>query len=687
MRVFVPPDDAVKIVWLEVENVSARPRRVTATYYAEWVLGSDRQATRPHIRSEAVREEACLLAGNSWSLDFADRVAFLASDARLHGFTTDRTEFLGQGHDLSHPAALFRLGLSGRVDPGVDPSAALQVHLDIPPAGSAQVCFFLGQANDRDGALDAVRALREPGAVERAWRARGEWWDARLDAVVVRTPDPSMDRLLNRWLMYQTLASRFLGRTAFYQSSGAFGFRDQLQDALALLHVAPSMTRAHLLEVAAHQFVEGDVLHWWHPPGGAGVRTRCSDDLLWLVYTTADYVEATGDVSILDEEVPFLVAEELRPGENTRFSRFASGESGTLLTHCRRALTRGFTRGPRGLPLIGDGDWNDGMNRVGLGGRGESVWLGWFVHACTTRFARLLERIGDPGEAERWRARLLPLVEALEEHAWDGAWYQRAYHDDGTPIGSSHTAPPHIDSIAQSWAALSGAALPDRALGALEAVDHLLVREEDRLVLLLSPPFGKTGPDPGYIAAYPAGVRENGGQYTHAAAWVGWAHAALGDGARAHRIFDLLNPLARTKTSSEVERYRVEPYVIAADVYGRAPFVGRGGWTWYTGAAAWTWRLGVEAILGLRREAGSLVVDPCIPATWDGFEAWIKQDDLTIHVVVDNASGRGRGVAEARLDGARLSEARVELRGSGQRRLEIVLGAPAHGFRQARASW
>lgn len=674
MTVFVGPEHPAKIVRLVIRNPGERARRLTATYYAEWVLGARRSETRAHIRSEVVNEESCLLAQCSWSMDFAERVAFLASDRPLHGFTTDRAEFLGRGGDLARPAALGRWGLSGRTDRAVDPCAGLQVHLDLAPGEEIETSFVLGQASDRAEALDVVRALRGPVAIEEAWQGCRAYWDGLLDAVRVRTPDASMNRLSNRWLLYQSLASRFFGRTGFHQSSGAYGFRDQLQDALAFLHVAPEMTRAHILESAAHQFVEGDVLHWWHPPGGAGVRTRCSDDLLWLVYVTAAYVDATGDDGVLGEAVPFLVGDELEPRDHARYGRFAVGAEGNLLEHCRRALTRGFTAGSRGLPLIGDGDWNDGMNRVGPEGRGESVWLGWFLYDCTTRFASLLDRAAEPEEAERWRARLAPLAAALEEHAWDGLWYRRAYCDDGTVIGSAHSPPPHIDSIAQSWAALSGAGDPARVEQALAAADRLLVLEEDRLVLLLAPPFRRAASDAGYIAAYPPGVRENGGQYTHAATWLGWAHAARGDGAAAHRVYSLLDPLAHARTPAEVERYRVEPYVIAADVYGHDPFVGRGGWTWYTGAAAWTWRLGVEAILGLRWEGGALVVDPCIPPSWEGFEAWVKRGGLTVHIVVDNPAEEGKGVAEVRLDGRRVPHARVEFEGSGERRLEVTLG-------------
>ena len=673
MTVFVPPDLPLKIVRLHVRNAAPRPRRLTATYYAEWVLGARRPETRPHIRSDLSSADCCMLAESSWSVDFAGRVAFLASDRPFHGCTADRVEMLGRGGSLARPAGLARWGLSGRLEPGVDPCAALQVHVELGPGESTELSFFLGQAEDRERALDLVRGMRRPGAVEEAWTACRAYWERMCEAVRVRTPDPGLDRLCNGWLPYQSLASRFFGRTAFYQSSGAYGFRDQLQDSLALLHSDPALTRDHLLESAAHQFEEGDVLHWWHPPSGVGVRTRCSDDLLWLVYVTHAYVEATGDLGVLEESRPFLVGEPLARGQDTRYGHFEQGEEASLLEHCRRALRRGFTSGPHGLPLIGDGDWNDGMNRVGAAGRGESVWLGWFSYDCVRRFAELLDRLGGHDEAERWRGRLPELAGALAEHGWDGGWYRRAYYDDGAPIGSVGGEPPHIDSIAQSWAVLSGAADPERAAEAIASAERLLVDEEHRLVLLLDPPFGLLGHDAGYIAAYPPGVRENGGQYTHAAIWLGFAHAARGDGEAAHRVFSLLNPLERTRTAAEVARYRVEPYVIAADVYGRPPFVGRGGWTWYTGSAAWMWRLGVEAILGLRRRDGALEVDPCLPPSWPGFEATVRAGELRVHVLVHN-DGAGKGVARATLDGRAQDRARVELTGAGERRLVVWLG-------------
>jgi cyclic beta-1,2-glucan synthetase len=449
--------------------------------------------------------------------------------------------------------------------------------------------------------------------------------------------------------------------------------------------VAPERTRAHILEAAAHQFEHGDVLHWWHPPSGRGVRTRCSDDLLWLVFVTAEYIAATGDLAILEVPVPFLAGEPLGPDEHDRYAQYEpSHASAPLLEHCRRALEQGATEGAHGLPLMGDGDWNDGMNRVGAEGHGESVWLGWFLCAVMERFAALVARTGDPAAAAKWRADANALRGKLADSAWDGAWYLRAFHDDGSLIGSAKNRECRIDSIAQSWAVLSRApdARPDaRARAAVSAADDQLVRDADRLVLLSWPPFDSTLHDPGYIRAYPPGVRENGGQYTHAATWLGWAHAALGDGERATRIFRLLNPILRSETAAASNRYRVEPYVLAADVYSCPPWVGRGGWTWYTGSAAWMWRLGVEAILGLRRSEGELRIEPCIPPAWKGFEAWVVLGKQRVHVVVENPDRVASGVAAMTLDGAVLDANRIRLDPSveGVHEVRVRLGSQAIG--------
>jgi cyclic beta-1,2-glucan synthetase len=665
LTVFVPPGASLKVVLLRVKNTLGRHRRLTATYYAEWVLGSRREAQRPYIVSEFDRDQACLLATCDWNAEFAGRVAFLASKSKAHGFTADRREFLGRRGDYARPEALDRWGLSGRTDPGADPCAALQVHLDLEPGEVLETHFVLGQSADREQALQLVARFREGAAVAAAWQSLREFWEDILGNIQVKTPEPAMDLLLNRWLLYQVLSSRVFGRTGFYQSSGAFGYRDQLQDVLALLHAAPWLARAHILDAAKRQFEAGDVLHWWHPPSGRGVRTRCSDDLAWLPYVTAEYLAATGDAGILDEPVTFLEGEPLRTDEHDRYAQYPpSATSASLFEHCRRAIEHALTEGAHGLPLMGDGDWNDGMNRVGAEGRGESVWLGWFLCAAMDRFATLSELRQGSAEAIKWRARAHSLREKIKSVAWDGGWYLRAFHDDGSLVGSATSRECCIDSIAQTWAVLSdgdekGESSDSKTLAAVRAADDQLVREKDRLVLLFWPPFDSALHDPGYIRAYPPGVRENGGQYTHAATWLGFAHAGLGDGERAERIFRLLNPVLRTRTSEESTRYRVEPYVLAGDIYSSEPWVGRGGWTWYTGAAAWLWRLGAQAILGLEQQGGQLFIDPVIPPTWDGFEAWVRVGKGTVHIVVENPDHVAGGVFSVTVDGVILHSNRV----------------------------
>jgi cyclic beta-1,2-glucan synthetase len=620
-----------------------------------------------------------LLARCGWNADFAECVAFVCADRVTHGFTFDRTEFLGRSGSYARPEALGRGGLSGASSFGVDPCAALQIHVDLPPGESLDVHFALGQGRSRAHAVELVGRFRQPVEVERAWRSLRGYWDRLLGAVQVKTPEPAMDLLINRWLLYQSLSARFLARTAFYQSSGAYGYRDQLQDVMAFVHAAPSIARTHILESASHQFEKGDVLHWWHPPEDRGVRTRCSDDMAWLPFVTAHYVEATGDASILNQQIPFLTAPELQAEEHDRYAKFdATAGTTSLFEHCRRALTHAKTEGRHGLPLMGDGDWNDGMNRVGALGRGESVWLGFFLCATMNSFAKLCEWQGEAKEAAQWRESAVSLGARIDEAAWDGAWYLRAFYDDGFPLGSALARTCRIDSIAQSWAILSGVADPARAVQAVRSADEILVREHERLILLLDPPFEGGQHDPGYIKAYPPGVRENGGQYTHAATWLGHAHAGIGDGFRAERIFRILNPILRGSSREEAERYRVEPYVLAGDIYGAAPFVGRGGWTWYTGAAGWMWRLGVEAILGLRCHEGGLRLDPCIPPHWPGFEATVRVGDREYHVMVDNSRGTGRGILSITMDGVALPSPLVTLApGASRREVRVVLGTAA----------
>ncbi len=662
LTLFASPEDPVKIIHLKVENTVDCPRRITATQYVEWVLGTTHATGMVYIIPEYDSAQGCLLATNPYNTEFGSRVAFLIASKALHGLTADRTEFFGRGGTPVFPVALHRLGLETRITPGEDPCAVLQIHLDLLPGASEEVYFVLGQGNDREHALALARKYHGPAYVNVAFEQTREFWDHLLGAVQVHTPEPATNLILNRWMLYQTLSCRIWGRTGFYQSSGAFGFRDQLQDVLALLPIDPAITRSQILNAARHQFAEGDVMHWWHPPSNRGVRTRFSDDLLWLPYVTALYIEATGDTGLLAETVPFLNAPILAEGEAEYYGEFPPTEhSYSMMEHCLRAIEKGATTGPHGMPLIGTGDWNDGLNRVGENGQGESVWLAWFICDVLERFAVICEQNGDRGTAQRYRARAKEYASAVEQSAWDGDWYRRAFYDGGTPLGSIQDAECKIDAIAQSWAVLSGAGDPQRRRRAMQSVLERLVRPQDRLALLFTPPFEKTMSDPGYIKGYPPGTRENGGQYTHAAAWTAWAFASMGDGKQAMALFNLLNPILQSDSQEKALVYRVEPYVVCADIYSQLPYVRRGGWTWYTGSAAWVYRLGLEAILGFRKVGNSLRIDPVIPPDWDGFEIRYQFGNSVYWIKVNNPEHVNQHVRQILLDGQPLNDGSIPL--------------------------
>jgi len=648
-------DDPIKISRLTLTNESGRPRRLSVTAYVEWVLGVSRHAAAPFVVTEIDGKTGAMFARNAMRREFGARVAFADLGGTQAAWTADRTEFLGRNGTPDHPAALApRRRLSGRVGAGLDPCSALQTTIELAAGSRAEVVFFLGEAANPEEARELIVRYRTRD-VAAALRAVGERWDEVLGTVQVKTPDRSMDILLNRWLLYQTLACRVWARSALYQAGGAYGFRDQLQDVMALVVAEPALARQHVLRAAARQFVEGDVQHWWHPPSGRGVRTRISDDLVWLPYVVAQYVEVAGDGAVLDEVVPFLEGPKLAVGQaESYFEPRASDERGTLFEHCARALDRSLTAGPHGLPLMGTGDWNDGMNEVGAEGKGESVWLGWFLHTVLSQWADLADARGEGKRAERWRSYVHALKEALEREAWDGHWYRRAYFDDGTPLGAAVNDACRIDSIAQSWSVISAAADPARRERAMAAVDEHLVRRADGVVLLFTPPFDDTSLEPGYIKGYVPGVRENGGQYTHAAIWSVIAFAALGDGDKAAELFAMLNPITHARTEAGVQRYKVEPYVVAADVYAEPPHVGRGGWTWYTGSAGWMYRAGLESILGFRLRGTRLVVDPCIPRAWPGFELVFRYGSARYDLVVENPRDASRGVSSVEVDGVSL---------------------------------
>jgi cyclic beta-1,2-glucan synthetase len=652
---YVPLADPIKISRLTLRNLSGRPRRLSVTAYAEWVLGTSQGDSGPFIVTEIDATTGAMLARNPWSVAYSGRVAFVDLGGRQTAWTADRTEFLGRNGGPMTPAALVgKARLSGTTGAGFDPCAALQSVVELDAGETIEIVSFLGQCGSADAARALIARYREAD-LDAVLKEVTDNWATLLGAVQVKTPDRAMDIMLNGWLLYQTLACRIWARSAFYQASGAYGFRDQLQDGMALTFAKPDETRRHLLRAAARQFVEGDVQHWWLPQTGQGVRTRISDDRVWLAFATATYVASSDDATVLDEIVPFLEGPILGPGEHDAFFYpMAADESASLFEHCARGLDQSLElTGTHGLPLIGTGDWNDGMNRVGESGKGESVWLGWLLVRTIDLFAPLAEG-RDANRARRWRAHAVSVRKAIEREAWDGEWYRRATFDDGTWLGSKNSEECRIDSIAQSWAVLSGARDPARAATAMASLDRHLVRRKDGLALLFSPPFDKMLLDPGYIMGYPPGLRENGGQYSHAAMWAILAFAKLGAGEKACELFALLNPINHARTPEEAERYKVEPYVVAADVYSVSPHDGRGGWTWYTGSAPWMYRAGIEGILGIRREGVFLVVEPCIPSAWPGFQATVKVGSSQYDIRVENSSHRNLGVSHATLDGSPL---------------------------------
>ena len=663
LRVYVDVEDPVKYSVLKVRNGSGRMRRLSATGYVEWVLGDLRAKSAPHVVTEIDAASGALFARNAYNSEFAGRVAFFDVDDLSRALSGDRTEFLGRNGTLANPDALSRSRLSGRLGAALDPCGAIQVPFELADGEERQIIFRLGAGRNVEQARGLAKRLRAAGSARTALDNVREYWSRTLGTVQVTTPDPIVNVLANGWLLYQTLSCRFWGRSGYYQSGGAFGFRDQLQDSMALAHAEPRLVREHLLRCAAQQFPEGDVLHWWHPPLGRGVRTRCSDDYLWLPLAACRYVEVTGDADVLEQSVHFLDGRGLGPDEESYYDLPGrSGEAASLYEHCARAIRRGLRFGEHGLPLMGSGDWNDGMNLVGIHGKGESVWLGFFLHKVLTSFAELADRRADPAFADLCRREAQDLRRNLAKHAWDGAWYRRAWFDDGSLLGTWSNAECSIDSIAQSWSVLSGAGDLARSRMAMDALEQRLVRRDSGLIQLLDPPFDKSALNPGYIKGYVPGVRENGGQYTHAAVWAAMAYAALGDGRRAWELANLINPLNHSRTTESVAVYKVEPYVIAADVYAVQPHTGRGGWTWYTGAAGWYYRLIVESLLGLSRQGDSLRIAPCMRDDWQDFTLRYRFGETHYHIkVLRVRSATGTAGIRAILDGVDLGDAGIPL--------------------------
>jgi cyclic beta-1,2-glucan synthetase len=674
-------DEAVRISLLRLTNLGSRPRHITLTAYVEWTLGTLRKRARHHVRTWMEPEQAAMFAQNRFDPEFADWVAFCALSQPLTAHTGDRREFLGRNGTAGSPAGLRRT-LAGTTGAALDPCAALQCALELAPGESRDVVVLLGAAPDERRAREAVATLRDVGQATAALEDSVKLWRERLETIAVHTPEPSFDAMVNRWALYQALSSRMWGRAALYQNSGAYGFRDQLQDVMAFVHAEPGVAREHILRAAARQFVEGDVQHWWHPQSGRGVRTRFADDLAWLPYVVEHYVRVTGDAPILDEPVSFLHMRALGPDEHEAYDLPPVTGMAALYDHCTLALRRACTAGKHGLPLIGTGDWNDGMNRVGAAGRGESVWLGWFLVATLRAFAGMARGRGDGATASWCQDRADAYTAAVEANGWDGEWYRRAYFDDGAALGSAGDEECRIDAIAQSWSVLSGAGEPARQLRAMAALERELVREREGIIQLLTPPFASGPRDPGYIKGYLPGVRENGAQYTHAALWAVAATARLGRGDRAFQLFQMLNPLQHSLTREQVDTYRVEPYVVAADVYTAPGLLGRGGWTWYTGSASWMYRVALEEILGFTRQGDRLAIHPRVPAAWPEFTIDYRYGTSRYSIRVMNPGALDGAPKEVSVDGRTLSDDWIPLLDDGAPHVVLVrTAAPADADR------
>ena len=678
LRLGTPLDVAAKVSLLRLTNQTNRVRRLTMTAYAEWTLGARRDESQYQVRTRFVAEYQAIFAQNRFDPLFTNWTAFLATSEPVSSYSGDRLQFLGRHGRAGAPEALRQQqGLDGVTGVGVDPCAAIQSSITLAPGEVREITVLLGAADGDAEARRVIDSLRTPPEAADAVAASVRAWDARLSEITITTPDPAFDAMINKWSLYQALSCRMWARMGLYQSSGAYGFRDQLQDTMAFVYAEPAIAREHILRSAARQFTEGDVQHWWHAHSGRGVRTRFSDDLVWLPFVIDRYITVTGDASVLDEYVPFLSMRQLTQNEHELYDLpSVTEEHGSIYEHCRRALRRACTVGEHGLPLIGTGDWNDGMSRVGAEGKGESVWLAWFMIRTLRAFALRADARGDVAEAAHMREWSERYAAAAEEHGWDGAWYRRAFYDNGKPIGSASSTECRIDSIAQSWSVIAGAAPRARQDLAMQALNEQLVREADRLIVLLTPPFDGSDDDPGYIRGYLPGVRENGGQYTHAALWAVLATAMRGDGDRAFELFQMLNPLTHTMSAAGAAKYKVEPYVIAADVYTSPSHVGRGGWTWYTGSASWMYRVGLESILGFDKVGNVLRIVPCVPASWPSFSIAYRFGGTTYSIEVSSpADIRARG-AVVTINGTVSDVAEIQLVDDGVPRTVVISPAP-----------
>ena len=670
---FVPLKGKLKISLISLKNDGDIERHLALSYYIEPVLGAKRSETAMHLISE-VTEDGILTVKNGYNQVFANQVLFMDTSVSERSYNGDRKAFLGNGRK-ELPEELTRIKLSNHVGAGYDPCASMQVQVDIPPGETIQLVFLMGVADQGESLLNSIQPYKTVADAIVALERVKKFWKEKLGSLQVVTPDLAMNQMMNGHLLYQVIACRLWARSAFYQAGGAYGFRDQLQDTLAVLPIWPELTRAQIIKHAGHQFVEGDVLHWWHEPALKGTRTRISDDFLWLPYVVAQYLSVTEEKEVLEEDIQFLECDLLNEFEDERYvSPKIAEERGSLYNHCIRAIENGLRFGEHGLPLMGGGDWNDGMNRVGNEGKGESIWLAWFLSDILKKWIPICLTYNDLDRGMKYADINKDLVLAIEEYGWDGSWYKRAYFDDGTQLGSANNIECKIDSLAQTWAVLSESGNPERAINAMTSLEDYLVSRNDGIIRLLTPPFDNGTLEPGYIKGYVPGVRENGGQYTHAATWVVSAFAKLGNGDKAFELFEMINPINHARTNTELNIYKTEPYAMAADVYGCRPHIGRGGWSWYTGAAGWMYQAGLNSILGFTRSGSDLIIDPCIPKRWNQFTIQYTFEETTYDIQVSNPEAISRGVVRIKLNGTELSDNKVPMvGGQGLQTVEVVM--------------
>ncbi len=669
--VFVPVDEPIKLWELKLTNKSSKVKYLSLTYYVEWVLGTQREHTNPYILTSYNNEHEYLTAKNIYAINFQNQYAFLFSSEMIKRYTGDRQEFLGPRGSVYNPQGVDSI-LSNHTGVCYDSCGAIQISVAIAPGEEKTVLFALGQSEDKEEIQTLRHKYKDINKVSEALEQVKAYWDSILGAIRVKTSDKAIDYLVNGWLLYQTISCRINARAAFYQCGGAYGYRDQLQDTLSLQFTTPDALRKQIMIACSRQFEEGDVQHWWHPPMGVGVRTRITDDLLWLPYATAAYIRNTGDYSILKEEVPYIKGPVLEEDQHdVMFTPEISEMIGSVYEHSKKTILH-TEYGIHGLPLMGGGDWNDGMNEVGKDGLGESVWLAWFLYTLLGDFVPLCDYEGDQEFARELEKKREELIKNIEEYTWDGGWYLRAFYDDGSKLGSKENDECRIDSISQSWSVISGGARKERARTAMQSAWRYLVREEDSISLLLMPPFNKTDKNPGYIKNYYPGIRENGGQYTHAAVWLAIATAMLGEYNMAHTLFTMLNPIHITKNKRDALTYEKEPYVMIADISLSPPYTGRGGWSWYTGSAGWMYQGLVCWFLGIRKEGKELIVDPATPASFGVFSVQYRYGTSLYDISIES---RSRGVlktAEVTVDGMKLSGYRVPLKDDGQRHTVII---------------